>query len=254
MIFILSKLFWIVIQPLSFAFICIALSFLLVLFGRAGPGLVFSGLGLAVLFIALFTNTGAVMMAGLENRYPRPDLTTPPTCAIVLGGGINTSASARRDTYIFTRAADRYVEALRLARLYPDMRILITGGDSALSGNINGEAEPAAKFFIDQGVDESRLVLEEKARNTIENARLTAEVLRQENIEGPCLLITSAYHMPRAVPLFEGQNVEVIAWPADIRTDGSVHFKVIFDRPVINATMVSTAMREWLGTLFNRFR
>ncbi|TCT44500.1 YdcF family protein [Martelella mediterranea] len=250
--FLISKVFWIVFQPLAFACLSILLALLMLLSGKTGFGLFFIATALVILVVTLFTTTGTFLMAALENRFSRLESTTPPVCAIVLGGGIHTGHSAERGTYVFTRAADRYIETLRLARLYPDMHILITGGDNGLSGSLHGEAEPAARFFIDHGIDGHRLILESKARNTAENASKAARLLDENGIKGRCLLITSAYHMPRAIQLFEKQKVTVTPWPADYRTGGKAGLRFQFDRPATNATMLSTAMREWSGLIAYR--
>nr|WP_272212907.1 YdcF family protein [Marinicella sp. W31]MDC2878835.1 YdcF family protein [Marinicella sp. W31] len=254
MMFVLSKLFWLVFQPLAFAFLSMVAALFCLAFSKTGAAAVFSGLAALTLGVTCFTNLGAVLLADLETRFDRPDLTEPPGCAIVLGGGINTGASARRGSYVFTRAADRYIEALRLARLYPEMTILITGGDNALTGVKNGEAEPAARFFADHGIASDRLIYEPDARNTAENAANTAALMAENAMEGPCLLVTSAYHMPRALALFEMTGMIVTPWPADFRTDGRLRLAPSTDRPMTNAAMLSTALREWAGLLIARMR
>ncbi|AJY47529.1 YdcF family protein [Martelella endophytica] len=250
--FILSKLFWLVLQPLAFAFLSMLLALFCLAFAKAGAAAVFTILAILVLGLSAFTNAGTVMMAGLESRFSRSEFPETPACAIVLGGGINTGLSARRGSYAFTRAADRYIETLRLARLYPDMKILVTGGDNSLTGNINGEAEPAGRFFADHGIAPERLLYEPEARNTAENAALSAVLMREHGLDGPCLLVTSAYHMPRSVGLFRKQQLSVLPWPVDYRTAGSERLSFSLDRPLINTVMFSTALREWAGLLMAR--
>lgn len=248
-IFVLSKLFWILFQPLTLAFLAIVIALVCLALAMTAAAAAFCALAAATLAITCFTSLGAMMMAGLENRHSRPALANPPACAIILGGGISTGISARRGTYTFSRAADRYIETLRLARLYPDMKILVTGGDNSLSGNLNGEAEPASRFFADHGIAAERILYEPMARNTEENARLTAAMLAGQTFTGDILLVTSAYHMPRSFAHFERTRMAVLPWPVDYRTDGKARFTISFDQPVINATMLSTALREWAGML-----
>ncbi|WP_180898070.1 YdcF family protein [Martelella soudanensis] len=251
--FVVSKLFWMICQPLALAFLTMLVALVCLVFSRSDAAAAFAALAVVTLGIACFTNIGTMLMAGLENRFARPALETPPALAIVLGGGISTDISARRGTYVFSRAADRYIEALRLARLYPQMKILVTGGDNALSGNINGEAAPAARFFADHGIAGERLIYEPRARNTAENASLTAALLEKHDLgDARCLLITSAYHMPRSVEQFRRQRMEVTPWPADYRTDGNVRFAFSHDKPMVNAAMLSTALREWAGLALSR--
>ncbi|MAM11063.1 MAG: hypothetical protein CML23_11500 [Rhizobiaceae bacterium] len=252
--FVLSKLFWLIVQPLAFAFLAMLAALVCLALSKTGAAAFFAALAALMLGVTGFTNLGAVLLADLETRFRRPVLAGPPACAIVLGGGINTGASARRGAYVFTRAADRYIEALRLARLYPDMTILVTGGDNALTGAKNGEAEPAARFFADHGISPERLLYEPDARNTAENAAHTSALLKDHAMDGPCLLVTSAYHMPRAFALFEAASVEVQPWPADYRTDGRPRLSASLDRPMTNAAMLTTALREWAGLAAARLR
>ncbi|TNB46415.1 YdcF family protein [Martelella lutilitoris] len=252
--FVLSKLFWLIVQPLAFAFLSMLAALACLAFSKTGAAAVFAMLAALTLGVTSFTNLGAVLLADLEARFRRPVLAEPPGCAIVLGGGINTGASARRGTYVFTRAADRYIEALRLARLYPEMVILVTGGDNALTGAKNGEAEPAARFFADHGIAPERLLYEPDARNTAENAANTAKMLKDHAFKGPCLLVTSAYHMPRSAALFEKAGVDTLPWPADYRTDGRPRLSASLDRPMTNAAMLTTALREWAGLVTARLR
>ena len=251
--FVASKLFWMIFQPLAFAFLTTLAALACLAFSWIAAAAVFAALAAITLGIACFTTTGAMLMAGLENRFPRPELEAPPALAIVLGGGISTGISARRGTYVFSSAADRYIEALRLARIYPAMKILVTGGDNSLSGNIHGEADPAARFFADHGIAAERLIYEPSARNTSENASLTAALLENQGLKhASCIVITSAYHMPRSMELFGRQRMTVTPWPADYRTDGDARFAISFDKPMINAMMLSTALREWAGLLLLR--
>lgn len=251
--YVVSKLFWMIFQPLAFAFLTTLAALVCVAFSWSAAAAVFAVLAAITLGIACFTTTGAMLMAELENRYPRPKLAAPPALAIVLGGGISTGISARRGTYVFTSAADRYIEALRLARLYPEMKILVTGGDNSLSGNIHGEAAPAARFFADHGIAAERLIYEPIARNTAENASLTAALMESQGLkDASCIVITSAYHMPRSMALFGRERMKVMPWPADYRTDGNIRLGFSFDKPMINAMMLSTALREWVGLLLLR--
>ena len=251
-LFVLSKLFWILFQPLALSFVLATLALFSIVFSQTGLAAGFIALAAVLLFVALFTNVGEVLLYDLESRFHRVEPVTPPECAIILGGGINTGMSAARGTYVITRAADRYIEALRLARISPEMLILVTGGDNSLSGNINGEAEPAARFFADHGIDPRRILYEPKARNTAENAANTALLLKEKRLAGPCLLVTSAYHMPRSVALFDGVNLDVTPWPVDYRTDGGKRLHLSLDRPSTNAAMLSTALREWAGLISSR--
>ena len=81
------------------------------------------------------------------------------------------------------------------------------------------EARAAASFFRAAGVSDNRIILEERSRNTRENALFVREFVSPGSRER-LLLVTSAYHMPRAVGAFRAAGVQVEAYPVDFPTEG----------------------------------
>ncbi|UVC09533.1 YdcF family protein [Rhizobium sp. TH2] len=246
--FMTGKLLWIVVQPLTLALIVKVLAFLMLIIGRRKLAGFLSLLAGTILFVTLFTTTGAWSLQTLEARYARPALPTDVACMIVLGGGFDLEVTAGRGGMEMNQAADRYIEAARLARLYPVAKILVSGGDGSFSGTYKGDAELSAKFFQSMGVDPARIIMEKTSRNTIENVAETKTLLDANKLSD-CLLITSAYHMPRAKALFDAEGVMTIPWPTDYRANGKVEFGLDFTQPSLNAALTSTAMREWAALL-----
>ncbi|MCA1405732.1 YdcF family protein [Ensifer sp. IC3342] len=246
--FLASKIFWLVAQPLSFAFFSVLIGFLLALRGRARIGGVFGSLGLVVLFLTLFTTTGSYFLQILEDRFPRPSPPTELTCIIVLGGAFENVVIDGRGGIELNQAAERFVETVRLARAYPAARILVSGGDGSLSGGYAGDAEASRAFFDALDIAPDRLVREEDSRTTFENARYTKDLLAQNRMEH-CALVTSAYHMPRSIGLFRSFGIDVMPWPTDYRTSGKVRLGFDFTQPSLNAQLATTAAKEWTGLL-----
>jgi uncharacterized SAM-binding protein YcdF (DUF218 family) len=151
------------------------------------------------------------------------------------------------------QAADRFIEAARLARLYPQSKILVSGGDGSFSGNYKGDADLSPAFFEAMGVESSRIIRETASRNTAENVGETKTLLETNHLTD-CLLITSAYHMPRAKALFDQVGVTTIPWASDYRSSGQVTLRLDFTQPSLNAALTSTAAREWGAILFSRLR
>ena len=245
--FLLSKLFWVFAQPLSIAFLLSALAALLAFAGRRGLSGLSALLAALVLLVTLFTTTGTVALQILEARFARQ--ASDPVdvaCMIVLGGAFDNEINTARGGIELNQAADRFVEALRLARNHPQARLLISGGDGSISGGYEGEAQTAERFFAAFGVATDRLVKENASRTTYENALKTAELLKSGGLEN-CLLITSAYHMPRSVGLFRKAGIAFTPWPVDYRTSGVVAWSVDFTQPSLNAQLATTAAREWMS-------
>ena len=246
--FMAGKLLWIVVQPLTLALIVKVLAFLMLVIGRRKLAGFLSLLAGTILFVTLFTTTGAWSLQKLEARYPRPALPVDVSCMIVLGGGFDLEVIAGRGVMEMNQAADRYIEAARLARIHPQAKILVSGGDGSFSGIYKGDAELSGTFFQSMGVDPARIIMEKTSRNTIENVAETKTLLDANKLSN-CLLITSAYHMPRAKALFDAEGVATIPWPSDYRASGKVEFGLDFTQPSLNAALTSTAMREWAALL-----
>lgn len=170
---------------------------------------------------------------------------------IVLGGAFETEVTTARGGMDLNQAGDRFVEALRLAIRYPEAKILVSGGDGSLSGIYEGDAAASTRFFEAFGISRDRLIAETTSRNTDENAQNSRELLASNDL-GQCLLITSAFHMPRSVGLFRKAGVEVTPWPVDYRTAGNISFALDFTQPTLNSQQMSTAVREWVGLVAYR--
>ncbi|MCB1448491.1 MAG: YdcF family protein [Rhizobiaceae bacterium] len=249
--FVAGKLFWIVAQPLTLALVCKVFAILALVFGRRRLAGLLSLLAGTILFVVLFTSLGAWSLQALEARHSRPGLTSPPACMIVLGGAFDLEVTAGRGGMEMNQAADRYIEAARLARLYTEATIIVSGGDGSFSGDYKGDADLSPAFFAAMGVDPSRILRETASRNTAENVGETRRLLEANHLSD-CLLITSAYHMPRAKALFDRAGVQTRAWPSDYRSSGRVRLRFDFTQPSLNAQLASTAAREWAAILAAR--
>lgn len=245
--FVVSKLFWNMVQPLSLVFLLGGLSLVLIGMRVVRTAAAALSLALLILFLTLYTTLGSVLLQTLEARFPRPASDPAQlSCMIVLGGAFETEVTTTRRGMDLNQAADRFVEALRLAIRYPQAKILVSGGDGSLSGAYEGDAAASIRFFEAFGIPRNRLIVETTSRNTDENAQNSRDLLASSGL-GQCLLITSAFHMPRSVGLFRKAGVDVAPWPVDYRTAGNLSFALDFTQPTLNAQQMSTAVREWVG-------
>jgi uncharacterized SAM-binding protein YcdF (DUF218 family) len=220
MFFILSKTLGILTVP-SHVITLLAvggLGLLWTRFSRAGRRLLFASLGL-VLMLG-FLPVGKALILVVEQRFPPWDVSGPPPDGmIVLGGAINPERSAARSMVSINDSAERVTEIAALARRFPEARIVFTGG----SANLLIAGPPESAFMLDLlesfGVPRTRVILEERSRNTVENARFTKSLIEPKPGER-WLLVTSAIHMPRAIGAFRQAGLPVEAYPVDWRTDG----------------------------------
>ena len=247
--FLLSKVVWIVIQPLSLSFFLVVASLAFGAVGLKRLRTASAALSALLLFVTLYTSTGAVLLQTLENRFPRPvSLPEDLSCIVVLGGGFENEVTSARGGFEMNQAGDRFVETLRLARNHPQARILISGGDGSFSGDYEGDAIVAERFFPAFGVDAGRLIQEKTSRTTFENVRNLKAFLEENRLEN-CVLVTSAFHVPRAVGLMRQAGLSMTPWPADFRTRGDQTLTLDFSQPATNTQLLTTAAREWTGLL-----
>ncbi len=249
MFYALSKVLWFVVTP-SNLLIGLALA------GTAGasfgrPRLARLGLGLsagAIVAIALcgILPVGTWLLAPLENRFPVPAETGRPVHGIiVLGGAVRPALSFARKQIVLNDAAERVVAMADLARREPAARIVFSGGSGTLLGDDIPEADAVARFAGTFGIDPARILYENRSRTTGENALETRALVSPAPGER-WLLVTSAWHMPRAVGAFRQVGFDVSAYPVDYRTgagDG------VWPEPALGAGLdrLDLAVREWVG-------
>ncbi|SMH45532.1 YdcF family protein [Mesorhizobium australicum] len=248
MFFVLSKLFWFLIQPVNLAIILLLAGLLLAMlrWRRTAYGL-FSAAALG-LVLCVWTSFGALLVTSLEDRFPRPPLPEKVAGIVVLGGGFEGGINLVRGGYELNSGGDRYVEAAALARRYPEARIVISGGTGALLLEGEDDASTAVRLFEALGIPRDRLVLEGKSRNTYENAVFTKELVTPAPGE-TWLLVTSAFHMPRSMALFRKADFPVTAWPVDYRTTGHEGIGFFVDNPVDSLQTATLGIREWIGLI-----
>jgi uncharacterized SAM-binding protein YcdF (DUF218 family) len=142
------------------------------------------------------------------------------------------------------------LEAAMLAHKFPESKIAFTGGPAGILYESDTEAKGAEALLTELGIARDRLVLESEARNTYQNAVLLKAKLEREHALGPgkrWLLITSAYHMPRAMGCFRKAGLIVEPWPVDYRTRGKADLTRPFGKVSEGLRRVDMASREWVG-------
>jgi uncharacterized SAM-binding protein YcdF (DUF218 family) len=214
-------------------------------FARAGRRLTVGSL--VVLAIIGLSPIGNALIIPLEERFPPWDQAHgAPDGIVVLGGAISPDVSAARTEPALNEAAERMTAVVELARRFPNMRILFSGGVGELISSAPPEAQFALAQFERLGISRERIVAEDKSRNTVENAVFSLQLAKPNRGER-WLLVTSAYHMPRAIGVFRKAGFPVEAYPVDWRTRGSEDVLRPFPTLGDGLRRTDTAMREWVG-------
>ena len=156
---------------------------------------------------------GKLMLLPLEHRFGPSKITTPQKFAGVI---------------VLTGDKARISEAGRLARLYPAFKVVISGTKDM----------PGAQAVLGPGIEASRVFLEGRSTNTYENALYSAEIL-SSTPNARWLLVTGAYHMPRAIGAFRQVGLEVEPWP-------------ICDLCGYKTGLLHQALHEWVALFIYR--
>lgn len=217
--FIAAKLLAFVTQPLAWVMVLLALGLGLQRWRRTAAGLRWAAL--LVLVLQGWQPLPDALVRQLEARHPAPSPQTDLSRyagLVVLGGALEPAyVWADHDQPALNEAAERMTAALPLMQRYPRFVLLFTGGEGDLLAQGMSEAERALRFYQQMGVPRQRLLLEATSRTTHENAVLSA-ALPGVDKSRPWLLVTSAWHMPRALATFEKAGWNVTPYPVDYRS------------------------------------
>jgi len=249
MFFWLSKLVWIVITPSSLLLL-LAVAALLCLLLRwrvlaRWLGLVAGGL---FLLIGIFPLQD-VLLRALENQYPRAGWPARVDGVLILSGGLGTNILQSRGVPAVELSKGRVVGGFEVARRYSNAKVIFAGGSGALGGAAMSEAQGTRAIFAQLGLDEKRLILEQRSRNTYENILFAKAIARPKPGE-VWLLATTASHMPRAMGVARKLGWAMQPWPTDYLTTPSGvsgYFQY-----ASNLNRIDMAVHEWLGLLVYR--
>jgi uncharacterized SAM-binding protein YcdF (DUF218 family) len=194
-----------------------------------------------------FSPLGTLLLYPLESRFPPWEPSRgAPDGIVVLGGSINADISVAHETPVIYSAADRIVATAELARKYPNTRIVLTGGSPYLFSHDAKEADFAVEVFEALGIDKARLIVERRSRNTYENAAFSKEIAAPKPGER-WLLVTSAFHMPRAIGLFRKVGFPVEPYPVDWRVGSEADAFEFSPSASAGLARTDAAIREWIG-------
>jgi uncharacterized SAM-binding protein YcdF (DUF218 family) len=252
MFFLLSKIVGFFALP-SNLFISIGIAGLVLLctrFTRLASWLIVTSL--VLIAVAGLSPLGNALILPLEQRFPPWDASRgPPDGIVVLGGAIWPDVSAARGVVKLDDAAERITATVELARRYPNARIVFAGGSGALVFDQIPEAPFAVRELEALGVARDRITAEEQSRNTVENAVFSRLIANPKPGER-WLLVTSAYHMPRAMGVFRAAGFAVEAHPVDWHTRGPVDVLRFPSSLSDGLGRTDAAIHEWVGLVVYR--
>ncbi len=189
-------------------------------------------------------------MGWLESAYEPPANPQGDVIIMLGGGAMNDSPDVDGTGALCASPANRLLTAVRLQRRL-DVPILLSGGQ--VYEDTGAEARIARRILLSLGVPDDKILVETKSINTTQNARYSAEILREHGYTRP-ILVTSAFHMKRSVLNFEKQGIAVVPYPADYLVSHHPVFHYTKLRPQTEALLDNvTVLQETLRTFVTRY-
>lgn len=235
---------WLLFRPTNVFVLGLLVGLVLSLLGYRRPGFVLIGLISLTLAVVGTLPIADALLRNLENRVPRPE--RPPsqiTGILLLGGVTSPMLSKRRRALDLNASGDRLVEVAALSRQFPTARIWLLG---------KGEASSTSRTLMALGIPADRLRFEKESRNTYQNLAFAKLLARPDCVQN-WVLVTSAWHMPRAISVAWALDWRVIGFPTDYRTLKK-HSKWFDPNVAQNLMNFDVAIKEWIGILVYRMR
>lgn len=249
--FLLSKIGWDFLSPGNLIIFALSFGALLLTFDKVRAAKKILIPSALVSFIVMAYPVSDYLMAPLEASFSIPEkLPENIDGIIMLGGGEDLKRSLSWQVAELGIGGDRYIGAANLAKIYPKAPVIFTGGSGSVGlQNTSGEGSIARKILTTIGIDSKRLIIESKSRNTYENFKNTKPLLpkfSKGEAKGTYFLVTSAFHMPRAVGIARQQNINVIPYPVDYHSNHESFRQWDFDL-YDHLKALEPAWREWIG-------
>jgi uncharacterized SAM-binding protein YcdF (DUF218 family) len=255
MFLLLSKILPVFVYPFGLSLVLLAVA--ASLRRRAGWTRALCFAAFVLLFVFGSGSVAQLLVRSLENRYRRVPIESVPQAQaiVVLGGGTSVPPINPGGLPQLGGSSDRLLYAARLFRAGKAPLILFSGGGVPFeqSAQARSEAESGLLLLQEWGVPANAILLEDKSRNTRENAVLSRAILRDRGISR-ILLVTSAWHMPRASAVFGKVGFQAIPAPADFQTADSLGVLPLLIPGPDALAESETVLKEWLGLFVYRLR
>lgn len=249
----LAKILPFFIYPLGFSLILFIVA--LPLAGRSAFGSFGIAIAVFILWVSSTPLISTSLLSALEGQYPVMSVADTPKAdvAVVLGGGVMGVSPPRAMTEI-SDATNHLLYAGRLVKSGKIKKIILVGGSLIRPSEGPMDGRDARALLIEWGVPADMISDEEMRPNTYENARKVRDMRRDKPFDN-ALLITSAYHMPRAVAVFASAGVPIIPAPVNIQVLRRDPISLLDFVPSSDSLHQSTiAIREWIAILVYKIR
>jgi uncharacterized SAM-binding protein YcdF (DUF218 family) len=245
--FIASKTLGLIARVETWIVIGLVLALLAAWRGRRGWSMGWMAATLALVLGLTVYPLGNPLVLALESQYPADPPLGQIDGIIVLGGSEDLGPYLRWGGLEVNEAGERLIAGVELARRFPDAKLIYTGGTAGLFANPDPglPSRMVDAFWLKEGIPERQITLEDKSRTTAENAQFTKAMIQPQPGQH-YVLVTSAWHMPRAMEAFSRAGWQnLTAWPVDFRSERrTLKAEWRLDDHLVQ---IDLALKEYLG-------
>ncbi len=246
---LLSKLLPLFVLPLG-------VSLILLLWGltRRRRGLIWAGV--LVLLVSSNPFVGHYLMRSAEGWADRRSAAEVPAADAIVVLSARRIVAPGKERVSEWGDANRFFGGVELFQAGKAPLLIFTGAWFSWEPDAPLEGDVLAEYARAFGIPADRIVVTGKVSNTADEAREVAAVLRERQSSAPCvLLVTSAFHMPRARQIFEQQGLVVEPFPVDFSFSEGGRLTALSFLPSVGAlSKTQTALRELYGRAFYQVR
>jgi uncharacterized SAM-binding protein YcdF (DUF218 family) len=229
------------------------LTIVLIIFGVIINSKKISFIGIYILIICSLPIVSDKLIAYLESDYQlrKPSNIISTDAIVVLSGMIRTINSEDGLDYEFSEASDRIFAGINLFKEKKAPKLILTRGKLPWSVGIP-EGEYLKDIVIKNGISENNILLTENVENTDQEAKAIKKLL---SIDKPkVILVTSAFHMPRARIVFEAAGINVVPFAVDFQKELSKRTFMSFMPSAKSFYDTSFFVREMIGRVYHNIK
>jgi uncharacterized SAM-binding protein YcdF (DUF218 family) len=206
----LHKILPLIISPLFFIILIIS-------FGIIFKSKKISFLGIVILIICSLPIISNYLTYLLEKDFRPKDITSieKADAIVVLSGMVTNVKGDKEFKYEFTGSVDRILAGIKLIEKNKAPYLILTRGKVPWSKG-KPEGEILLDFVLNYGIEKQKIILTENVQNTDQEAKAVKKLF--PNKDQKIILVTSAFHMPRAIKVFQAAGVDVVPFPVDFRS------------------------------------
>jgi uncharacterized SAM-binding protein YcdF (DUF218 family) len=247
MLLFLHKLLPIIALPLGF---CITLILLALLFKKRWIAVV----AVAVLLISSLPIVGDSLLKSLEDRFPKLEVEECPSAdAIVVLSGILHKSRSRSGGLEWGEGVDRFEQGILLMKAGKAPLLIFTGGRLPWANQQVTEGQELRGAALARGVPAESILVTEEVGNTADEAKAVRKIAEERKLQR-IILVTTAWHMPRAEYLFRTRGVPVLPFPVDYNTRYNEPITLLDFLPQAGALgNTEVTLRESYGRFYYHF-